>query len=126
MQRWTALLGVALGLGCGGKDGDSGGPDGTVPLAPYMNILSPSAGQFIDEGDDVLLEVEGRDGAGALVDATDVAWSASEVGWGTSGNAVTVNDLPAGLYDLSVTAVVEGVDVSASVEVAVYAASGAR
>ena len=121
MTRWMALMVAAVGLGCSGKDGDSGGAVSPGDTAPYMNILSPSGGQFIDEGSPVLLEVEGRDSAGAGVPIPDVVWTAEEVSWSVEGNALTVTDLPAGLYDIAVIGVVTGVELSDSVEVAVYA-----
>ena len=121
MTRWTALLMVAAGVGCSGKDEDSGNAAGPGGGAPYMNILSPSGGQFIDEGDPVLLEVEGRDSAGTEVPISEVVWSAEEVSWSAQGNAITVTDLPAGLYDIAVSGLVIGVEVTDVVEVAVYA-----
>jgi hypothetical protein len=111
-------MALAVGVGCGGSKDD----DTSVLSAPYMNILSPTPGEFIDEGVEVVFEAEGRAGSGALAELSEVVWTASEVDWTATGNPITVNDLPAGLYELLVTGLVEGTDVSSAVDLAVYAA----
>ena len=55
---WTRWLALGLLVACGGKSDDSaGGAAGTG--TPYLNVLSPTSGEYLDEGQDVLLEAEG-------------------------------------------------------------------
>ena len=119
MRHWHIWMTLAVGIGCSGSTKDE---DSSAPSTPYLSILSPTPGQFVDEGTEVLLEAEGRSGTGALADLSEVVWTASEVDWTTAGNPVTVNDLPAGLYELVVTGLLDGTEVSSAVDLAVYAA----
>ncbi len=118
-MRWMVPL---VWLGCSGKTEDSSaGSEFSESADPYMNILSPTNGEFIDEGQEVLLEAEGRLGTGELGDLTDVVWASDDGVYTVEGNALVVTDLHAGLYTLNASGVVDGQAVSAAVEVAVYA-----
>lgn len=119
MRSW--IWATAVLVACGGKDGDSGSGGTTVPSTPYMNILSPTPGEFLDEGQEVLLEAEGRTGEGALSPLSEVTWTSDDGVYAVDGNALSVTDLPAGVYALVAEGTVEGQVVSDSVEVVVYA-----
>jgi hypothetical protein len=115
-QGANAVLVGLLAIACGDKGaGDSGAQVVT------LSIASPDDGAFLDEGRDVLLDVEARDQTGAEVYVTDVAWSA-DGGWSAAGDEITVSDLPVGEYALRATAVYAGEALSASIDVYVFAA----
>ena len=87
-----------------------------------MNVLSPTPGEFIDEGDSVTLLAEGRLGNGAAAELSDVAWVSDDGVFAVSGNDVAVTDLHPGAYALQVVGIVAGEGVTAEVDVVVYAA----
>lgn len=119
MSRWIPLC-VWL-VACGGKGGDSAGGGTVVAAAPYMNILSPTPGEYLDVGDAVTLEAEGRVGDGSLAAVEAVTWSSDDGVFTAEGNPVTVTELHGGVYALAAEGVVNGEPVSASVDVVVYA-----
>jgi hypothetical protein len=111
-----------MAMACGGKSGDSGSDGGTSGTgAPYINILSPSSGQFIDEGDEVLLEAEGRLGDGRPSELSGLTWSSDDGVFAVEGNGLLVVDLHPGVYALELEGTVAGLMVADRVEVAVYA-----
>jgi len=116
MRRWMCV--VALCGACGGKEGDSGS---AVVAPPYMNILSPTPGEYVDEGAEVRLLAEGRLGSHAEAPIADVIWFTADGAFETSGNDVLVNSLHPGVLDLVAEGVVDGVSVTESIEVVVYA-----
>ena len=118
MNRW--ILVAALLVGCGGKEADSASAGGAAGT-PYINILAPTPGEFIDEGQEVLLSAEGRTGSGALTSISDVLWTSEDEIFEASGNDVSVTNLHPGAYELWVEGSVEGQTVMAAVEVVVYA-----
>jgi len=119
MRAWIVL---AAGLvACGGKDGDSAGAGDGVVADPYMNILSPTPGQYVDEGEEVLLSAEGRTGLGELTELSDLVWESDDGVFRVEGNDVLVTDLHPGVYALLTEGVVAGQAVSGSVDVVVYA-----
>ncbi len=119
MKQGWLLVGLLGLLGCGDKEEDTASV--VVQGSPYLNVLAPMDGAFLDEGQAVQLLVEGRHGDGSAADIVDVVWS-GDAGWSAEGNDIEVSDLPAGLYDLQVVGVVDGEAVAGAVEIAVYAA----
>lgn len=67
----------------------------------YLSITSPANDSVLQEGQEVTLSAAATDETGATTQAT-LQWSAP--GWSAQGNDLTVTDLPAGAYDLEVTA----------------------
>ena len=119
---WTRWLIPVLALACGGNAKDSGAGSGASGFGvPYMNILSPTSGQFIDEGEAVLLEAEGRLGDGSPSDLSAVTWTSDDGLFTVEGNGRLVDDLHPGVYALEVEGSVAGQAVAGRVEVAVYA-----
>ena len=118
---WTRWLALGLLVACGGKSDDSaGGAAGTG--TPYLNVLSPTSGEYLDEGQDVLLEAEGRRGDGAPAELSSVTWTSDDGLFSVEGNGLVVNNLHPGYYVLEVRGTIEGQDVSDAVEVVVYSA----
>ena len=116
--RWLAL---GLLVACGGKNDDSAaGAAGTG--APYLKVLSPTSGEFLDEGRDVLLEAEGRRGDGAPAELSSVTWTSTDGLFSVEGNGVVVNNLHPGNYALEVRGTIEGQEASDVVDVLVYRA----
>jgi len=109
-------------MACGGKDGDSSSGGGAASLEPYMNILSPTPGEYLDEGVAVTLEAEGRQGDGAPAEVSDVSWASDDGLYTATGNPTVVDDLHPGVYALVATGTVSGRAVSETVDVVVYAA----
>lgn len=107
-------------MGCGGKEGDSSGSV-SASGEPYVNIVSPSPGAFLDEGVEVSLEAEGRRVDGSPAELEDASWT-TDAGFSATGNPVVTAELPAGVQNLTVTGSVEGTAVSATIEVSVFAA----
>jgi hypothetical protein len=110
-----------LCAGCG-KD-DTATPDDTSsPSAAshaVVEIVSPSQGDSLDNGDQVALEVSITDeDSGEAMDYDAVAWSA-EGGWSYDQASGTVNDLPVGSYDLQVTVTVSGRELTDQVSITV-------
>ena len=119
---WTRWLIPLLAMACGGKSEDSGAGEGASGTgAPYINILSPSSGQFIDEGEEVLLEAEGRLGDGSPSELSGVTWTSDDGLFAVEGNGLLVDDLHPGVYALELEGSVAGQAVTGLVEVAVYA-----
>jgi hypothetical protein len=109
-------------MACGGKDGDSSSWSEAASLDPYMNILSPTPGEYIDEGASVTLEAEGRLGDGAPAEVSEVSWVSDDGLYAVTGNPTVVDDLHPGVYALVATGTVAGRVVSQTVDVVVYAA----
>ena len=112
---------VCLVVGCSGKSNDSAGSGAAVEAGPYINVLSPISGQFLDVGDEVRLEAEGRLGDHRSAELTEVVWTSDDGLYQVEGNGLLVDDLHAGLYALEVQGLIEGQPVTASVDVVVYA-----
>ena len=118
---WTRWLALGLLVACGGKNDDSAASAAGTGT-PYLNVLSPTSGEFLDEGQDVLLEAEGRRGDGAPAELSSVTWTSTDGLFAVEGNGLVVNNLHPGIYALEVRGTIEGQDVSDVVDVAVYSA----
>lgn len=108
---------VALGLSaCNDKaDDTAAGPDPQASVA----ITSPGDGAFVDEGDPVTLSAVAKDAGGAVITIDSATWTAGA--WTTTGNDVTVTDLPAGALDLTVEAEAAGQTLTDAIVLYVYA-----
>lgn len=116
-MRHIAALTTLLLAGCADKEADSG-----FVGTPTLSITSPSDGAWLDEGAEVTLSAAGRNGAGAVANLSDLAWSTGD--WAVEGNDVVVTDLPAGNHTLEAQVLIEGELVSDSVEITVFANGG--
>jgi len=122
--RALGALALVLLAACGDKDSDSGGATGGSSTgSPSLDIVSPRSGDFYDEGDTVLLDVEARSGDSAAAEPTGLRWSLVDGDWSASGDNLSVTDLPPGVWTLQADAAVDGQPLQASVELIVYAAS---
>lgn len=116
--RWL-ILGL---MACDPTEKDSGTEEGS----PYVRILSPMDGAYLDEGVATLLEAEGRAGDGSPLDFEEPPrWVLLEdgaaQGWEAQGERIEVDDLPAGIWELKVETSLDGEPVSAQVGLVVYA-----
>lgn len=116
-------VGLLLGLlACDATEKDSGSEEGS----PYVRILSPMDGAYLDEGVATLLEAEARAGDGSLLAFEEQPrWVLLEdgeaQGWDAQGERLEVDDLPAGIWELKVETSLEGEPVGAQVGLVVYA-----
>ncbi|HCH66363.1 MAG TPA: hypothetical protein DFR83_26400 [Deltaproteobacteria bacterium] len=115
-KRWWI---VGLVVACGGKDTDSASASSSEG-APYITVLSPFSGQFIDEGAEVLLEAEGRMGDGRAAELSGLTWTSDDGLYFVEGNGIVVTDLHLGAYFLELEGTVAGEVVTDAVEVVVF------
>jgi hypothetical protein len=87
--------------------------------SPYLRLASPEDGAWVDQGDLVRFELQGRTAEHAPVDVHDVRWEAD--GWSADGAVVETDALPAGILDLQVSGTVEGQSLSMDFELTVWA-----
>jgi hypothetical protein len=113
-MRRIAVLTSLLLAACGDKAQDS-----AAPGTPTLTITAPIDGAWLDEGAEVTLSAVGRDGSGAEIDLSGLAWSTG--GWAVEGNDLVVTDLPAGNHTLEAQILIEGEVVSDSVDISVFA-----
>ena len=110
---------VCLLVACKSKTTDSAS-GGASAAAPYISILSPFDGQFIDEGEEVLLDAEGRLGDGSPAELSGLTWTSDDGLFFAEGSGVVVTDLHPGDYFLELEGTVAGEVVTDAVNVVVY------
>lgn len=108
---------MLLLAGCGDKATDS-----AAAQPPTLTITAPADGAWLDEGAEVTLSAVGRDGTGASIPLSALAWSTGA--WAVEGNDLVVTDLPAGNHTLEAQVLIDGEVVSDSVDITVFADAG--
>jgi hypothetical protein len=115
--RRATLFGaiVAASLVMGG----CGEGEEEVVEPPYLRLESPQDGAWLDEGEIVRFEIQGRTAQHAPVDVEDVIWMAE--GWSADGAVVETDALPPGILDVQVSGTVEGHPLSLDFQITVWA-----